>query len=132
MSVTACRLCGSDLFATVLCTSGPHYAKKVCHPHNHFIEWVARPREAMASIPDELRPFLIYRAKPIPLQGSERQVSAARSLRFSMTEFANKAGDPEYSMLLSCVRDASWFLANKGLHPPALRCWPRPDQMEPA
>lgn len=128
---TICRLCQSTTLETVLCTHGPHYARRVCE-NGHFVDWVPRPREAQSTIPEMLKAFTAPRRCPAPLRGSDRQCAAARAVRYNAIGFAEKAGEPEFARLLASIADATWFLANKGLFPPDLKCWPRVDQMDDA
>lgn len=124
---TICPICGSDNLIIILMTSGPHHAKRVCQ-NRHFIEWVAAPRVGTAEIPEDLVSFTVKRTALADLKGTPKQVAMARSLRSNMISFANKVGREDYTRLLACIEDASWFLANRGLFPPEVK-WPKPEQL---
>jgi hypothetical protein len=129
MPRTACLVCGSTDLTEVKMTRGPHYARMTC-PAGHFVDWVARPPMDDAQIPEEIRGLIVQRKQSASLQGSPSQVALARGIRMNMISFANQAGaSVEYVRLLTCINDATWFLANKGKFPPTLKCWPRVDQM---
>jgi len=79
-------------------------------------------------IPEGLRPLIVPRSCPDRLEGSFRQIEYANSIRKSMLAVARKYGPPELADLLLNVRDATWFIANRGRSLGQLK-WPDRGQL---
>lgn len=131
MARSDCPRCGSADVTDTETTTGPHFAKRTCGACGAFVAWVPFPRTRSAEMPAELAPFAVAGRAPVDLRGTPAQAAAARGVRACMVWTHRKAGNGRYADLLNGVADATWFLANRGLAPPQLKCWPRVDQMAP-
>jgi hypothetical protein len=112
-------------YMEVLTPEGPHYSKLVCRECGKFFKWMPRP--APVAMPVVARhaaaPLAEFRA------GSAAQIEAARAIRSAWLATCRRAGLNRTAKVLSSVKDASWFLANKDHDLDGLK-WPHPSQLD--
>src|SRR4051812_27727742 len=65
----------------------------------------------------------------VPLEGTPRQVTYGESVRRSMMAVLGRCAPPDVLERLDRVKDATWWIANKGKPLAAIR-WPAPHQRE--
>lgn len=127
-----CKYCLSeDVHAEPAGPGSMHHAKLVCLGCGRMLAWLPRPTVAETGPPADLRPLIVPRAAPVALCGSPKQVVFAESIRRSMLRAAARSRMPQITNMLLCIRDATWFIANKGRPPSGLR-WPAAQQLHGA
>lgn len=125
-----CPRCRSTEAKTVLMPEGhTHHARLMCGNCDRQLGWLPKPRNSIARPNPAVQALIRRRPRPAPLTGSEDQVKFARSVRASMIAWAESQGRDNLRMLLSCVTDASWFLANRDRRLDDLT-WPAVSQVE--
>ncbi len=70
------------------------------------------------------------RAAPVPLEGTPGQVAYGESVRRGMLAVLRRSAPPDVLELLYSVKDATWWIANRGKPLDAIR-WPSPHQLAP-
>jgi hypothetical protein len=107
-----------------------HYGKRVCGNCGAFLGWQAKPEPVPGTGPSDAVLALVHRRnKPAPLRGTPSQLRFAHSLRHTLLFRAERAAAGILHAVATCVRDATWFIANQNKPLNAVR-WPNPKQME--
>lgn len=108
-----CPRCQHVRVVERLCTGGPHHSVRACEKCGLVRGYGRHPSTPEPPVPDELLERASLRTGGFAeLEGSEKQIAWARSIRARMHSTALARDDHNRAAILASVRDATFFIAN--------------------